>query len=82
MKGLFHEMVCADCGGAGLVHGDTGEAIAAEQLVVQLRLRLNKAMAVVREQERLIKGAGITGAEQDYGRTNGRGPGGSNYTGD
>ena len=47
IKGLFHEMPCNHCEGAGIVHGETGEAMDPQEVILQLRLRLNKAAQVV-----------------------------------
>nr|WP_108096647.1 hypothetical protein [Pseudomonas sp. GV071] len=81
LKGIFHEMACAGCNGSGLVHRETGEALAAEAMVTQLRLRLNHANRQIQHLE--SQRPKVDGAAQDYAQDrNRRGTGGGNWTGD
>lgn len=85
IRGVFHQMACAGCNGSGMVSKETGDALEAELLVLQLRMRLSKAHAVIRQQRACMERAGLVqgGAENDYeGQRNRRGIGGGNWTGD
>ncbi|MFP3979152.1 hypothetical protein [Marinobacter sp. KMM 10035] len=76
VKPMFYELPCDYCHASGIVDKETGEGVALDVLVMQLRLRLNE-----REQELAelrAKLMGLTGSE----RTNSHGAGGSNYRGD
>ena len=42
IKGIFHVMDCAGCNGAGLIDRATNQALSLEQMVQQLRVRLNQ----------------------------------------
>jgi hypothetical protein len=80
LKGIFHEMPCAGCNGAGLVNRETGEALEAEAMVMQLRLRLNHANKQLAHYQALMPKAGPA---DDYGKSRNRaGQGGGNRTGD
>ncbi|MDG5498948.1 hypothetical protein [Marinobacter sp. BGYM27] len=72
VQGLFYEMVCDDCLAGGFVDGTTGEALTTEEIILQLRLRLNEATDQIRFMRQTLA---------DYERP-GRGPGGAVYTGD
>lgn len=79
IKGIFYEGACAACNGSGLVNRDTGEALSSDSMVVQLRLRLNRANRLLAQYE----GEKKCGAHEDYtGRHNPAGKGGGNWTGD
>lgn len=81
LKGIFHDMPCAACNGSGLVHKETGEAIATEVMVTQLRLRLNHANRLIAHYE--SERPKVDGAGRDYaGERNRAGNGGGNWTGD
>jgi len=41
VKPMFYEMPCTDCNAGGVVDKATGEALALEDLVLQLRLKAN-----------------------------------------
>lgn len=47
-RGLFHELPCEACGAAGVVDKATGEALPPEDLLLQMRLRLNRAHEEIR----------------------------------
>ncbi|MFG5864465.1 hypothetical protein [Metapseudomonas sp. CR1201] len=84
IKGIFYEMPCDACNGAGIVDAKTGERIELAELVVQLRLRLTRANTENKALQAQLERAGIvSGAAQDYvGTNNRRGVGGGNWTGD
>lgn len=78
IKGVFHRMVCAGCGGVGFVRRD-GSALEGEDAVLQLRLRLTRALSMLRVYEQVCP----AGPADDYhGRTNRHRQGGGNFTGD
>ncbi|WP_165677448.1 hypothetical protein [Metapseudomonas otitidis] len=80
IKGIWHDMPCASCNGAGLVNRETGEALPAEDLVIQLRLRLNRANRLLAHYE---SERPTGGPHADYtGKKNPAGIGGGNWTGD
>ena len=75
-KGIFHEMACGDCHGAGLVDGETGEALEPLELVLQLRLRLNRAKDIIQKYRQ-------SDSDRGYGsEKRGFGPDGKRYHGD
>jgi hypothetical protein len=76
VQGLFHQMPCNDCNATGLVDNETGQALAPENMVIQLRLRLNRQ----REENDELRRQLLDQAKQDNGR--GYGPGGQRYHGD
>ena len=77
-KSLFYELPCDHCNASGFVAAATGEALALDELVTQLSLKLQAAN---RQIEQLKKPqAGGPGAHYQEG--NRLGAGGSNYTGD
>jgi hypothetical protein len=59
-----------------LVDNETGEALAPENMVIQLRLRLNR----LHEENNELRRQLLEQAKQDNGR--GYGPGGQRYHGD
>ncbi|OCT30200.1 hypothetical protein [Pseudomonas putida] len=77
-KGLFHELPCDHCNASGWVVAATGEALALDELVTQLSMRLQ---AATRQIERL-KNPQPSGPGATYQGSNRRGAGGTNYTGD
>ncbi|UCP00087.1 hypothetical protein LF844_09820 [Metapseudomonas lalkuanensis] len=86
IKGIFHEMPCDACNGAGIVDAKTGERIELAELVVQLRMRLTRANTENQALQAALEKAGLWplgGPADDYaGRKNRRGVGGGNMTGD
>jgi hypothetical protein len=85
IKGVFYEMPCDPCNGAGIVDAKTGERIELAELVVQLRLRLTRANTDNQALQAALEKAGLwplTGPADDYAGNNRRGAGGSHYTGD
>ena len=85
IKGIFHVMDCAGCNGAGLIERATNQALSAEQMVQQLRVRLNRANRQVEQQKKQLEAAGlvpVTGPAADYQGNNKRGAGGAHLTGD
>lgn len=79
IKGVFHELACAQCNASGWVAAETGEALPLEVLVTQLSVRLQ---AADRQIEQLKRPALMTGAAAQYDENNRRGPGATNFTGD
>lgn len=80
-KGLFHDLKCNTCGASGMVSKETGEALPAEVLVLQLRLRLNQRDRRLAQLEGSQQSKG--GPHEDYrGKRNPAGIGGGNWTGD
>lgn len=78
IRGVFHRMVCAGCGGVGFVRRD-GSALEGEEAVLQLRLRLNRALSMLSVYEQVRP----AGPWDDYqGETNRHHKGGGNFTGD
>lgn len=74
-RGVFFEMPCPDCHASGLVDKDTGEALALEDLVLQLMLRWRES----RNRERELA-AQLREARREADR--GHGPMGMRYHGD
>ncbi|MFQ3232069.1 hypothetical protein [Reinekea sp.] len=56
IKGVFHEMICFTCNGGGVVLKETGESLTADELVVELRLRLTERGDRIRVLESIIEG--------------------------
>lgn len=77
-KGLFHELPCDHCNASGFVAAATGEALALDELVTQLSMRLQAAQRHINE----LKNPRATGPEALYQEGNRLGAGGINYTGD
>lgn len=83
--GIFHVLTCAGCNGAGLIDRATNQALSLEQMVQQLRVRLNRANRQVEQQREQLEAAGlvpVTGPAADYQGNNKRGAGGAHLTGD
>ncbi|MEE1888845.1 hypothetical protein [Pseudomonas carassii] len=78
IKGVFHDLFCAGCNASGWVVAATGEALALDELVTQLSMRLQAATRQI-EQLRTARATGPAAAYQDGNRL---GAGGTNYTGD
>ncbi len=78
LKGVFYELSCGRCNASGWVAAATGEALALDELVTQLSMRLQ---AATRQIEQLRK-AWATGPAATYQDGNRLGAGGTNYTGD
>ncbi|MGX1022545.1 hypothetical protein AB7M33_005221 [Pseudomonas sp. Y3 TE3536] len=78
IKGVFHELPCDHCNASGWVVAATGEALALDELVIQLSLKLQ---AATRQIEHLKKPQ-ASGPEVTYQGSNRLGAGGTNYTGD
>lgn len=79
VKGVFYELVCADCNGSGWVVEGSRLLLPLEELVTQLSFKLQ---AAEREIQALKSVGGMTGPERHYYEPNRRGAGGSNFTGD
>jgi len=77
-QGVFHELPCDHCNASGWVVAATGEALALDELVTQLSMRLEAAT----RQIELLKNPRATGPGAQYQEGNRLGAGGSNYTGD
>jgi hypothetical protein len=76
-SGVFHQLDCTNCHGAGWVCQATGDALPLEDLVPQLNMKLRNIAA---ELNRARHAQG--GAHEQYQQNNRRGAGGSNFTGD
>lgn len=77
-QGVFHELPCDHCNASGWVVAATGKALALDELVTQLSMRLQAATRQI-EQLRKARATGPAAAYQDGNRL---GAGGTNYTGD
>ncbi|WP_447811263.1 hypothetical protein [Pseudomonas putida] len=77
-KGLFHELPCDHCNASGWVEAATGEALALDELVTQLSLKLQAAHRQIEQ----LKNPQASGSEATYQGSNRLGAGGTNYTGD
>jgi len=75
-------MPCPDCNAGGVVDKETGQALAVEDLVVQLRLWLAKAMEDNRKLKRRLAERRDESDGRGYGEKNGHGPMGMKYHGD
>jgi hypothetical protein len=75
-------MDCYDCGTAGLVDKETGEALpdAEAKLQLQLQLQLRLEIRRLREENHELRRQLLERAKQDNGRC--YGPGGQRYHGD
>ena len=78
IKELFYEMPCGHCNASGWVVAATGEALALDELVTQLSLKLQAAHRQIEQ----LKNPQASGPEATYQGSNQRGAGGTNYTGD
>lgn len=65
VKPMFYELPCTGCNAGGWVNKETGEALALEDLVVQLRLKVNELGAKNRELHRRLAECGQP--ERGYG---------------
>lgn len=77
-RGVFHELACGHCNASGWVAAATGEALALDELVTQLSMRLQAATRQIEQ----LKKSRATGPEALYQDGNRLGAGGTNYTGD
>lgn len=78
IKGVFYELPCDHCNASGWVAAATGEALALDELVTQLSMRLQAATQQIEQLRRPQAG----GPEVGYQESNRLGAGGTNYTGD
>ena len=77
IPGIFHDIQCDQCLGAGLVDKRTGDALPPVEVIVQLRLRLNEA------KKELARAGVKKGDGRGYGENaSGFGLGGRRYHGD
>ncbi|WP_201161788.1 hypothetical protein [Pseudomonas sp. S60] len=76
--GAFYELPCDHCNASGWVVAATGEAMALDELVTQLSLKLQAANRQIEQ----LKKPRATGPGAHYQEGNRLGAGGSNYTGD
>ncbi len=74
VKGLFYEMSCNHCGGSGIVDSSTEKPLSDQEMVKQLRLRLNDQAVQIRRLKEQI----ASHHQQDKGH----GPMGKRYWGD
>jgi len=79
IKGVFHDLACAQCSASGWVTAETGEALPLEVLVTQLSIRLQAAEQQIEQLKRPVP---MFGPDAQYNENNRRGAGGTNYTGD
>lgn len=77
-QGVFHELPCDRCNASGFVAAETGEALALDELVTQLSMRLQAALRQIEQ----LKSPQASGPGATYQGSNRRGAGGTNYTGD
>ncbi|GLO14735.1 hypothetical protein PPUJ20028_33180 [Pseudomonas putida] len=77
-QGVFHELPCGNCHASGFVAAATGQALALDELVTQLSIRLQAATRQIEQ----LKNPQASGPEATYQGSNRRGAGGTNYTGD
>ena len=78
-------MECAGCNGGGMFDPVTGQALSHQQLVQQLRIRLDQMQRLAAKQQKQLEAAGlvpVTGPAADYQGNNKKGAGGAHRTGD
>lgn len=78
IKGVFHDLPCDSCNASGWVAAATGEALALDELVTQLGMRLQAATRQIEQ----LRNPRATGPKALYQEGNRLGAGGINYTGD
>ena len=79
VKGLFYELVCADCNGSGWLVQGSKLMLSSDELVTQLSFKLQHAQREISA----LKGSPLMSELQSqYERSNRLGAGGTNYTGD
>ena len=78
IRGVFHDLACVQCNASGWVAAATGEALALDELVTQLSMRLQAAQRHINE----LKHPRATGPEALYQEGYRLGAGGNYYTGD
>ena len=76
IKPMFHEMLCARCNGLGGVHHETGETLDADNVIMQLRVRLRERAEAERKVRRQLADIRDESAGRGYGA------GGARYHGD
>lgn len=79
IKGVFYELVCADCNGSGWVIGGSKLVLSSDELVTQLSFKLQDAQ---REIAALKGPTNVSEIQRLYKQSNRLGAGGTNYTGD
>ena len=79
VSGIYGPRPCMTCRVSGWVSVDTGDALALEDLVFQLSLKLQQAQQQI---DALTRGAPVCGAAAQYETNNRRGAGSTNFTGD
>ncbi|UVM14828.1 hypothetical protein LOY42_16160 [Pseudomonas sp. B21-023] len=80
--GVFHQMDCPHCLGAGWLCGHSLKPLAASDIVPVLNSRLRDALAEIAKARELLGAGSSQGPERQYHENNRRGAGGTNYTGD
>lgn len=78
IKGMFHDLPCDRCNASGWVAAATGDALALDELVTQLSMRLQAATRQIEQ----LGNPRASGPEALYQDGNRLGAGGTNYTGD
>ncbi|KNX77194.1 hypothetical protein DA83_03130 [Pseudomonas sp. 250J] len=78
IKGVFYELPCDHCNASGWLAAATGEALALDELVTQLSMRLQVATRQIEQ----LRAARVFGPAEQYQEGNRLGAGGVNYTGD
>lgn len=79
VQGVFYEIACIECNGAGWVVEGSRLALSTDELVTQLSFKLQRAQREIAE---LKCPANAAGPQQQYEQNNRLGAGGTNYTGD
>lgn len=77
-KDLFFDKPCMRCNASGWVAAATGEALALDELVIQLGMNLRAATRQIEQ----LKAHQDVGPGAQYEQNNRRGAGGTNFTGD
>ena len=77
IKGVFYELVCADCNGSGWVVEGSKLVLSSDELVTQLSFKLQQSQ---REIAALKAPASVVRSQHE--KSNRLGAGGTNYTGD
>lgn len=76
VKPMFYEVPCDRCKGSGVVCKETGDSLAMEDLVIQLRIRLTERNQELVEVRRKLADMRVESNGRGYGA------GGSRYHGD
>lgn len=77
IKGVFYELICADCNGSGWVVGGSKLVLSSDELVTQLSFKLQQMQREIA----VLKGLAIVAGPR-HEKSNRLGAGGTNYTGD